>query len=593
MSRPNTDEKPMQHRLPTDGDIAPVGINALALLDMSPDFIAVIDEQARLHFASAGITRLLGHVPSDWTSQSIIAHVHPDDIGKSLERLTRVLQGEDVGPNSVRLAHADGRWIPVELVSRRITDDLGQARLVLSVRDIAERNDLLERLRWQASHDTLTGLLSWAGLREAFNAVSTTWECRSVVLARLDLNGFQRINEFLGPEFADRVLSAFAERLVESAQPHALVGRLGGDDFVIVTKLEADAIEEVFAIGASLERPYNIDGKLVNLGISVGVAVASLHDGVLIGLPEAESALHMAKRSHQRAILFTEKMRIEGNRKRRLEVELRDELDEHRAGSRQRLTLAYQPVVSATTRKIESFEALARWEPTDGLLVPPSEFVPIAEATGLIVALGRHLLRLALRTYGRWQATAEQLGATMPMLSVNVSALQLQESSFVDTVAQLLAANAVPASHLTIELTESHLMEKVSVATSRLQDLRDLGCSIAIDDFGTGYSSLQYLRDLPVDIVKIDRSFVAPLGFDTRSVGIVRAIVDLSKRLGFLVVAEGVETMSQADMLTGLGVDRLQGYFTSAAIHEDEAFLLIESQDLKMQPVLELLREQS
>ncbi len=552
-----------------------LGIDLQELLDLSPDVVAVIDDDVHLQFISGGVTALFGYTANEWVGKSMLTHIHRDDIAKSLERLGSVMNGEQLGASQIRIRHANGSWIPVEVKSRRVIDASDRSKLVVTIRNVSERQDLLAQLTWQAAHDDVTGLLSWVGLKERFDLLVESWPDAGVIVTRLDIAGFQRTNEFFGHEFGDAVLAAFAQRLSESVHGDSLVGRLGGDDFVVVQPLNPTSEHNSRSLPASLSMLVHIDGIAVELEIKAGISAVTKFDGVLTGLAEAESALHLAKHSGDSLSVFDHTMRAAGIRRRSLEVALRRELSQPDRDTQpgDHLTLQYQPIVDAVERTVVGFEALARWSRKDGVLIPPAEFVPIAEATGLMVPLGRRLVRIAIETLASWTRTYVDMPST---LAINVSPIQLQRGGFVAALESLFRQHEVPADRVIIEITESQLMENMERATTTLHQLRDLGCSIAIDDFGTGYSSFGYLRDLPADIIKIDRSFIEPLGSDARSAHIVRAIVDLSQRLGFTVIAEGVETATQADMLTAIGVNRLQGYaFGRAVVAADAAQLIV------------------
>jgi diguanylate cyclase (GGDEF)-like protein/PAS domain S-box-containing protein len=559
-----------------------LGVDLAELLDLSPDFVAVVNNSVELEYVSAGVQTMLGHDPKEWIGRNVLEQIHPDDLQRTLDRLSLVIAGDELGPNELRLLHADGRWIDVELLSRRLRGNDGSFRLVLSIRNVTERQELLRRLTWQAAHDQLTGLLSWSGLQDSFALVSQLAPEGRVEVIRLDIGGLQRVNEFFTHSFGDQVLKLFAERLRSFVDSSALIGRLGGDDFVVVSLIADDNQGHAKAMESAECDPFDVDGVVLTNSVTIGVAYVDVRAGLLVGMAEAESALHAAKRAERDIVVYDEAMRAEGARRRTLESALRTALSQSQAPSLARavsgdgITMHYQPVVDAVQRTVVGFEALARWKRADGF-VSPSEFIPIAEGTGLMIPLGRQLLRSAIGNLAQWRTNAELTGQTVPNLAINVSAAQLHRSEFVGHLSGLLEEFAVPAQHIVLEVTESHVMENLESASASLRHLRMLGCAVAIDDFGTGYSSFGYLRDLPADLIKIDRSFVVPLATDVRSVHIVRAIVDLSKRLGFVVIAEGVETMTQADMLTALGVDRLQGYAFGHAVPAEAAFELIGS----------------
>jgi diguanylate cyclase (GGDEF)-like protein/PAS domain S-box-containing protein len=544
--------------LPAATEVHPE-ISALELLNLSADVMVVVSEQACLEYVSAGVRQLLGREPDQWIGASIVDHIHPDDLERLMTRLTLVLDGAAPLPHDVRIRNADGAWVDIELTARRVVTASGLRKLVVSMRDTSDRQVLLARVRWQANHDSLTGLLSFAGLQEK---VETAPEFDGgMLIMRIDVDGFARINEFYGHRFGDAAMRLFGSRFVEMASTNACVARLGGDDFVVVQPSPVSrfdkSTEELSKREAALlvERlvgPYELDGVSIELNFRVGLATVTHPSELLAGIAESEAALAHAKERDLDTCAFDAGMREATNRRRVLEVALRSEL--HHA---QNITLEYQPIIDAATRTVSSYEGLARWTPEDRVSVSPAEFVPIAEATGMMSTLTRHVLDTGIAQLAAWKSADI---ATKATISVNVPVGQIQRAEFIPQLHSLLEHHAVDPSRLVIELTESNMIERLDLVRRTLDHLKELGCKVAIDDFGTGYSSFGWLRDLPVEIIKIDRSFVTPLATDIASVHIVRSIVDLCKRLGFTVIAEGVETRTQADMLTALGVDRLQGF---------------------------------
>jgi diguanylate cyclase (GGDEF)-like protein/PAS domain S-box-containing protein len=559
------------------------GVSAADLLDMSADVMAVVRSDGALLFASASVRELLGCEPHDVVNRSIADLVHPDDLPRVIERMSLVIAGAPAATNQMRIAHAAGGWIPIELTARKLpSEGVGdQANLILCIRDVAEREGLLETLRWQATHDQLTGLLSLDGLQEHIDDPAYEFVDATTVL-RVDADGFQRLNEFYGHRFGDAVMARLGVHILAVVGPDAVAARLGGDDFVILVPSD-----QLVGVGSRSMKPTEFEHALqvgvhaflmdlhawdtgndaqVDLAFRVGVAHLREGGSVLTAIAEAEAALREAKRSEREIAVFDESMRRRSQRRRTIEALLRDELS-HPA----HITLEYQPVLDAATRRVVSFEGLARWTTPDAEKIGPSEFVPIAEATGLMTPLTQHVMATAVSQLSLWSRD----GLDQATLSINVPASQIQRSDFVPRLRTLLNHYQLTAERLIIELTESNMIERLDIVGDTLQALRELGCGIAIDDFGTGYSSFGWLRDLPVDYIKLDRSFVAPLAEDSTSVHVVRSMVDLCSRLGFCVVAEGVETQTQADMLTALGVNRLQGFLFSASVKADRASALI------------------
>jgi diguanylate cyclase (GGDEF)-like protein/PAS domain S-box-containing protein len=538
------------------------------LLHLCADVMAVIGSDGRVLYVNDAVEGLLGHQAATLLGTSIVDLIHSHDHERVLGRMTAVFDGSVPGVNSMRLLHTNGTWVPIELTAKSVIlrGESGEPQDVLmtSIRNVSERNALLDRLRWQATHDTLTGLLSLDGLHEELETHDLG---NRVAVLRIDADGFQRVNEFYGHRFGDSVMALFGRKLAIVAGPDSLVARLGGDDFLVLkscppassnpnNRLGLDETLHSFARSfvAALTSSDEIDGISVDLSFSVGVAHVDHGSSFASAIDEAESALRHAKEFDLEISLFDHSMRQASERRRSLEGALRRELQQP-----SRISLSYQPVLESDSRRVVSFEGLARWTNEDGENVSPNEFVPIAEATGLMTSLTHHVMSVAVSQLAEW----EKVGLADATVSVNVPVGQLQRSDFIGALQDLLRLHGVAGERIIIELTESSMIERLDVVRGTLAALRSMGCSIAIDDFGTGYSSYGWLRDLPVDFIKLDRSFVTPLADEPTAVHIVRSMVDLCTRLGFKVVAEGVETRTQADMLTALGVDRLQGFLFS------------------------------
>jgi diguanylate cyclase len=534
--------------------------------------MVVIRATGEVLYVNDAIEDLLGREADALIGSEIPLLIHDADRDRVMQRMAAVIDGAPAAVNSMRLLHASGEWVPIELTAKSmmLEGEGGRPERVLmaSIRNVSERNALLDRLRWQATHDTLTGLLSLDGLHELLENHGFG-SC--VAVMRIDADGFQRINEFYGHRFGDTVMATFGRKLELVAGPESLVARLGGDDFVVLKPCPADVFPGTSSAASRpaledtlehftrdfirlLTSSDEIEGVSVDLSFSVGVAHVNDGSSLISAIAEAEAALRHAKQFDFDVSVFDHSMRQASERRRSLEAALRKEL-QHPT----RISLSYQPVLESDSRSVVSFEGLARWTTDQGEPVSPNEFVPIAEATGMMTLLTHHVMSLAVAQLGAWNT----LGLADATVSVNVPVGQLQRGDFIDTLRSLLQRHGVDGKRIIIELTESSMIERLDVVRGTLAALRSMGCSIAIDDFGTGYSSYGWLRDLPVDFIKLDRSFVSPLAEEPTAVHIVRSMVDLCTRLGFKVVAEGVETRTQADMLTALGVDRLQGYLFS------------------------------
>jgi diguanylate cyclase (GGDEF)-like protein len=381
----------------------------------------------------------------------------------------------------------------------------------------------------------------------------------TVAVVLCDLDRFKDVNNSLGYEAGDRVLCAVAHRLSDVAGDE-LVARLGGDEFLILVEnrsgqVQKDALAFIEKAKEALSRPFTIDGSELFLDASVGVALNTFgvdHGGTL--LANAEAAMYRAKRrGGPRIEVFGESLRIETLDRMTTEHAL------HRALERHELRLHYQPVVEISgVTTVVGVEALIRWQHPNQGLVAPTRFVPVAEESGLIIPIGAWVLEQACRQLRAWNHHVGN--GPQGSVEVNLSARQIDDPRIVTTVERILARTGLPPEHLTLEITESALMEDAAAALDVLRALKKIGVSLAIDDFGTGYSSLSYLQRFPLDFLKVDRSFVETLGIDAGGEEIVSAVINLAHALGLKVVAEGVETEEQLEILRSLRCDFAQGF---------------------------------
>jgi diguanylate cyclase (GGDEF)-like protein len=420
----------------------------------------------------------------------------------------------------------------------------------------------IQALEHQARHDHLTGLPNRVLLRERLNSILLTNDEGSAaagetgILLLLDLDHFKEVNDTFGHYAGDRLLEQVGHRLRDSVPASAIVARLGGDEFAVLVGTSAMSADEAEAIPrdllALLDQPVVVEGQRLNVAASIGV-VHYPTDGTDADalLRRADVAMYMAKRTHSGYANYDAQQDQHTPERLGLVGELRRAIEENE------LTLAYQPQVAVDTHQLTGVEALVRWSHPRRGMIPPVEFIAIAEHTGLIEPLTRCVLRGALQQCRTWQ----EKGLHLPV-SVNISATDLQDG-FAQVVEELLAANRVAADYLRLEITEGAMMVDRDRARRVLQDLRALGVRISIDDYGTGYSSLAYLGHLPIDELKIDRSFIAGLLSSATNAAIVRSTIGLGHDLGLVVVAEGVEDQSTWDVLAELGCDTIQGYFAS------------------------------
>ena len=454
----------------------------------------------------------------------------------------------------------DGAWRCAQLVLTNLLQERSVQGVVATIRDIGERKAFEEQLTQKAFYDSLTGLPNRLLFRDRLEQalVRCGRHGKRAGLIFIDFDNFKLINDSLGHAAGDELLTEAAARLRCCLRAEDTVARLGGDEFVAILQdlvTEADALLVVDAILHQFGRMFILGGRELTVTVSMGIALSEK------GLEQADSLLRNADVAMYRAksngkgchVVFDPSMHVDALARLELENDLR------RAIYGGELRLHYQPVVHMSSGHVGEVEALVRWQhPTRGL-VSPADFIPIAEETGLIIPLGQWVLEEACRQVMAWH---KEFATNPPMiLSVNLSPRQFQQPTLVDEVAQALAQSGLSPHCLKLEITEGVILHDTDATIDRLWQLRGLGIKLAVDDFGTGYSSLSYLKRLPLDVLKIDRSFVSGLGHDSGDSAIVRAIISLAKSLDLAVTGEGIETEQQAEMLGSLGCDRGQGYF--------------------------------
>jgi diguanylate cyclase (GGDEF)-like protein/PAS domain S-box-containing protein len=440
----------------------------------------------------------------------------------------------------------------------------------------AERRQVEESIRLQSVHDALTKLpnrtLFLDRLHQALGRIARNG--RTVAVLFLDIDRFKVVNDGLGHVVGDMLLVEVAARLQEVVRPSDTVARFGGDEFVVLCDdldADLDAVEVAERVAEALRRPFLLSGREVVSGASVGIATASGvdHEGAEALVRDADAAMYRAKdRGKGRYEVFDESIRRQAVRRLETEQALT------RAVARGELRVVYQPGICLSTGNVAAVEALVRWEHPERGMIAPAEFIPVAEETGLIVPVGEWVLEQAAVLASRLQWAAADGGAMT--VAVNLSARQLAAPGLVGRVADLLREHDLPARALSLEITESVLMEDAESARRMLVALKDVGVYLAIDDFGTGYSSLAYLRRFPVDALKVDKSFVDGLGREAEDSAIVRAVVSLAKTLGLDTVAEGVETEVQRDELLQLECTYAQGFLWAPPVPVEELEVLLQ-----------------
>jgi diguanylate cyclase (GGDEF)-like protein/PAS domain S-box-containing protein len=510
----------------------------------------------------------------------------------------KMLQGPKTDPASVALLQEklfkfqpvrvellnykkDGSPFWVELNIQPIYDGNGLPGGWMSVqRDISEQRNAAEQIAHQATHDALTGLpnrtLFDRRLADAVHAAQGTDGQVGVLF--FDLDRFKQINDTLGHPVGDKLLKEVAQRLRSQLRRLDTVARMGGDEFTVLLPDVAgqEVVEETARLLLSaMDEPFDIDGQELFVTASIGLSMAP-RDGTDSAtlLKNADTAMYRAKEEGRDSYrVYSQTMNARAKDRLELENNLRKALDKNE------LYLLYQPQVDLATGEIFGVEALIRWEsPTLGR-VSPGQFIPLAEETGLIIPIGDFVLREAAAQAARWSAAGTPI-----RVSVNLSGRQFEQAWIVDLIAEVLRDSGLPPEYLDIEMTEGMLVKGDNVK-QRLNDLKALGVRLSIDDFGTGYSSLSYLRTFPLDVLKIDRSFVTPIGVDPKGEAMVRALVELGHACEMEVIAEGVETEPQRDALRALGCDAMQGFLISQAISAREIDLLVRKTAAARAPV--------
>ncbi|CAE6909047.1 hypothetical protein R69608_03414 [Paraburkholderia nemoris] len=505
---------------------------------------------------------------------SLLDPIHPID-RPTLQGLLETVSSTARSTKSIEIrTRGEGdAWRYIQLTLTNLLDEPAVGAIVATASDTTERKNFEEQLARRAFYDTLTSLPNRALLLDRISQAEARARERNAMIGVvfIDLDNFKRVNDSLGHHVGDRLLIAAAKRLEGCVRPTDTVARLGGDEFVILLEhLGSEATNEGTLVAdnilAQFSQPFDLDNKQYIVSASVGLAFA--HAGRGRGdadtlLRDADVAMYRAKNGGKgRYVVFEENMHAEAVKKLEIETDLRYAI-EHRD-----LRVYFQAIMQLQEAGFREMEALVRWQhPTRGLL-PPSEFIAIAEESGLIIPLGRYVLEEACLQVARWQ---REFPTEPPLqISVNLSPRQFDDPNLVADVAAALSNAQIAAASLKLEVTEGLIMRDTERSIETLQKLKDFGVTIAIDDFGTGYSSLSYLRRLPLDVLKIDRSFVQGIGTSAEDDAIVRAVISMAQSLGLSVTAEGIETSEQATLLREWSCQTGQGYLFSRPLPAEE-----------------------
>jgi diguanylate cyclase (GGDEF)-like protein/PAS domain S-box-containing protein len=542
------------------------------LIHDTSDVILIVDDDGSVRYATPSARHLFGDVAVEGAQLAdLVQPSERDEIAHALADL-RARPGID---EDWRITSRDGSYVEVEVRCSDLRQEPTVAGLVLTLRDVTEQRQLERELKYRAFHDALTGLpnrvLFQDRVARALARARRTGALAAVLFA--DIDDFKVINDTMGHAAGDELLVAAGRRLAALAGGTGLVARLGGDEFALLLPEAGggDAVDTLAAaIVAAFDEPFPLGAGPATATATVGVAVSADSNSPGDLVRQADLALYAAKAAGKRQWRRYQPVLSAGIRRRR---ELQAALDT--AIAEDGFTVVYQPIVELTSGDVAGFETLARWPHPEWGMIPPEQFIAVAEDTGHIIRLGLWVLeRAAADTVRREQQAPHQ---PPRYVSVNVSARQLRDPEFVPGVQRILARTGLPPDRLLLELTESVLLRPDQRIRADLAELRRMGVRLAIDDFGTGYSSLSYLRELPISMLKVDKSFVDGIAVDRRRRALVEVIVRIARTLRLTVVAEGIESEVQRDLLVSMGCQYGQGYLLSGPLDAAQAAEMVQA----------------
>ena len=541
-----------------------------AITESAMDIVTIVDDKGIIQYQSPSVKHLLGFEPDQMIGVNQFEVVHRDDVSLLKEAFeSLILRGpgtQTENPIEFRVRHKDGTWRTLESMGKNSLDHPHIRGVIINTRDISERRAIQQRVQHLAYHDSLTDLPNRALLQDrVLQAISRVERSgKDLAVMFIDIDNFKNINDSLGHDVGDELLREVAKRLTISVRQHDTIARHGGDEFIVlleeldgqrgaarVAQKILDALRAVFVVGGTAQ---HISG-------SIGIALFP-EDGrdPQALMKNADTAMFhgksLGKNTYQ---FFTPQMNTAAKKRAALESGLRVAVKQNE------LSLHYQPQVNLNSGKIVGIEALVRWNSTENGLMMPSEFIPLAEETGLISEIGEWVLREGCRQARQWQ----DMGVFPPRMAINLSARQLGGKGFVDLVAKILAETGLDAKYLELEITESQVMRQAESSILLLNEFANMGIHLAVDDFGTGYSSLSYLKRLPIRKLKIDQSFVRDITVDSNDTAIVAAIINMAKSMNLQVIAEGIETAAQLNVLRAEGCSMGQGYYFCVPLSAD------------------------
>lgn len=542
-----------------------------SLIQNSSDIITILDESGKIKYKSVSTQKILGYSAEELINQEIYQFCHCDDLTLLRNSIAAIIENPtETVTLEFRFLHQDSSYRYLEAVFTNLLDNVSVAGIVVNSRDVTERKKFEEQLLYNAYYDALTLLpnrklfMEWLdhGLKKLYRLEDY---CFAVLF--LDLDRFKVINDSLGHSIGDKLLVKMGQRLQACIREIDKVSRFGGDEFAIlvdnITELR-EAIKVAERIKENLHEPFILQDREIFCTASIGIALSTVdYDNPADIIRDADTALYKAKRAGKnRHEVFDADMH------REVFMTLKVENDLRRALDNSEFQLYYQPIVALDSGKITAVEALIRWKSSFQPPIGPNIFIPIAEETGLIIQIGEWILRQACKQLCLWDQT--HVFASPINLSINVSAKQFCQLDFVALIDSVLSETGLCPSRLTLEITETAIMENPEAATLTFSQLKAMGVGLSMDDFGTGYSSLSYLHRFPINSLKIDRSFISQMKPHDRNYEIIRTMIMLAANLNLSVVAEGIELQEQLQILQDLQCSYGQGYLFSAPVSADQ-----------------------
>jgi diguanylate cyclase (GGDEF)-like protein/PAS domain S-box-containing protein len=547
-----------------------------SLVQKSTELVTLIDGDGRILYQSPCVVQMLGRQPERMIGQELSGLVHFDDLAIFENQFAKIRRSEpqDTIELECRMAHIDGSWREVDSYMTNLLDDPDVGAILLNSRDVTDRRSLEQQLHHQAFHDSLTGLANRTLFIDRLDRalIRSQRQTASVAVMFLDIDDFKSINDSLGHEAGDRVLAAVGQRLALEIRLGDTLARIGGDEFAIVVDLGA-ATESADAIALRMLRSFGDGLQIGNESVSIQLSIGVALNGPLAESPEvlvrnADLAMYTAKRNGKdRFETFEQAMYNDAAHRYDLVTDLRQAL------ANEELEVYYQPIIALHDSHVVGAEALVRWNRQGFGMIPAIEFIEIAESTQLIIPLGEWVLNQACVQAQQWRDRG--VVDESFFISVNLSPRQLGEQNIVESVFQALRSSRLPANSLVLEITESSILLDGEIGLARVNSLKSLGVRLAIDDYGTGYSSLSRLADLPLEIVKIDKSFIDRLTPEGAGRALVQSIIDVTSALGMSCIAEGVELEAQRAALVEMGCDNMQGYLFAKPMPSVEIDLML------------------